>query len=153
MGIKRYFLNEHGLPRYEADDERYWKLGVWMTMEIGGSYAAALDALDAVAEVLEGAGGPVEWEGRSIDARFTREELTLTDYDGTAAAYEMHEVRTELERYWRFLLTLTSPPGVIRLLRPDLPEHHAYLLQWEDTWKRRHPYRGSIQGIPADGPS
>jgi hypothetical protein len=152
VGIKRYFLNEHGLPRYEADDERYWKLGIWLTMDIGGSYAAALDALESVFEVLEGASGPVEWEGRSIDARFTREELLLTDYDGTTAAYAMQEVRAELERYWRFRLTLRPAPGVIRLLRPDLPEHEAFLLQWEDTWKKRHPCRGRIQGIPAQGP-
>jgi hypothetical protein len=152
VGIKRYFLNEHGLPRYEADDRRYWKLGVWMTMDVGGNFAAALDALDAVFEVLEGAGGPVEWEGESTDARFTRESLILTDYDGTTAAYDMREVRVELERYWKFLLTLKSAPGVTRHLRPDLPESEAYLLQWEDTWKKRHPYRGRIQGIPAQGP-
>ncbi|MDN3243837.1 hypothetical protein [Glycomyces tritici] len=25
MGIERYFLNENGLQRYEADDQRHWK--------------------------------------------------------------------------------------------------------------------------------
>jgi hypothetical protein len=48
VGIKRYFLNEYGLPRYETDDKRYWKRGVWITMDFGGNFAAALDALDAV---------------------------------------------------------------------------------------------------------
>jgi hypothetical protein len=153
VGIVRYFLNEHGLPRYEAHDERYWKLGIWITMEIGGNFAAALDALDAVFQVLEGSGEATGWEGESTDARFTRKELILTDYDNSTASYPMAEVRIELERYWKFLLTLAPGPGVVRGFRPDLTENEASLLQWEETWGRRHPYRGRIEGIPAQGPA
>ncbi len=44
-------------------------------------------------------------------------------------------------------------PGTTRLLRPDLPEHEAYLLDWEQRRSKRHPYRGRIEDIPAHGPS
>jgi hypothetical protein len=26
-------------------------------------------------------------------------------------------------------------------------------LQWEQTWNKRHPYRGRIEGIPAQVPA
>jgi hypothetical protein len=58
-----------------------------------------------------------------------------------------------LERSWWFLLTRPPAPETTRLLRPDLPEHEAFLLDWEQTWSKRHPYRGRIEGIPAHGPS
>jgi hypothetical protein len=122
-------------------------------MEIGAKFAVALDALDSVHEVLSGAGEPGDWEGESMQATFTSAELILVDYDGTEARYPMAEVQAELERYWRFLLTWAPAPETTRLLRPDLPEHEAYLLQWETVWAKRHPYRGRIEGIPATGPT
>lgn len=153
MAITRYFYDEYGLPRYEADDREHRLLGIWLTMEIGPKFFVALDALDSVAEATEGSGRAGDWEGESIEARFTPKELILTDYDGTAGRYPMGEVRAELERYWRFLLTRPAAHGTTRVLRPDLPEHEAYLLQWEQTWNKRHPYRGRIEGIPAQGPT
>ncbi|PRY61033.1 hypothetical protein [Glycomyces artemisiae] len=152
MAITKFFNDAYGRPGYEADDERYWKLGIWLTMEIGTNFAAALDALDSVAEALAGAADAGDWEGESMEATFTPTELVLVDYDGTQARYPMAEVQAELERYWRFLLTRSPSPDTVRILRPDLPEHEAYLLQWEETWKKRHPYRGRIEGIPATGP-
>lgn len=122
-------------------------------MEIGGHFSAALDALDAAFQVLEGSGEQGGWEGESMEASFTPTELILTDYDGTTASYPMLGARAEIERYWRFMLTLRPAAGVVRVLRPDLPEYEASLLQWEKAWNKRHPYRGRIQGIPAEGPA
>lgn len=152
MGITRYYIDQYGSPDFDFDDKRSVKLGVWLTMEIGAKFTVALDALDSIYEVLEGTGEPGDWEGESFEATFTPTELILVDYDGTEARYPMAEVRRELEKYWRFLLTRTPTPGTTRLLRPDLPEPEAYLLQWEETWNKRHPYRGRIEGIPATGP-
>lgn len=151
MGITRYFTDQYGMPRYEADDKAYWPLGVWLVSELRSNFAAVLDALDSIHQALEGI-EPEEWEGESVEAKFTPKELILIDYDGTEARYPMAEARAEVERYWRFLLGRSPMPGTQRLLRPDLPEHEAYLLQWEQRWNKQHPYRGKLEGIPAEGP-
>lgn len=153
MGITGYCADQYGLPEFGFDDKRYVKLGIWITMEIGAKFAVVLDALDSLFEILEGSGAPGDWEGASMEATFTPTELILVDYDGAEARYPIAEVKTELERYWRFLLTRPPSPDTTRLLRPDLPEHEAYLLQWEQVWDKRHPYRGRIEGIPAEGPA
>ncbi|WP_344491773.1 hypothetical protein [Glycomyces endophyticus] len=129
-------------------------LAAWICTDIGRKFRVLLDALAMVDDVREG-GAPFElWDSEGWDVEFTPDGVTVQAVYGNRqrAAYSVDEVRIALEDFWEFMAETPERANARRAFRPDLAEWQAGLLQWEQTWQLRHPYRGRL-GIPADGPA
>jgi hypothetical protein len=149
----QFYTDDRGFIQYRTDDKRMVALGVWLKMDIGGHPGLLLDALAMVDDVASGRSNAETWDGEGFEVQFSRDGVQVTGvYTDVNERYSLAEVRTVLEEHWGFVRATPENPEVQRLLRPDLPQWHAYLLQWESTWKRPHPYRGRL-GIPAQGPA
>lgn len=149
----RFYIDDRRFLQYQTDDKRMIALGVWMKMDIGGHPGLMLDALAMVDDVVSGRSESETWDGEGFEVEFGPGGVQVTGvYTDANERYTLAEVRTVLEDHWGFVRGIPENPDIERLLRPDLPEWQAYLLHWETTWKRPHPYRGRL-GIPATGPS
>ena len=131
----------------------YEQLDVWVTMDIQTSYYLCLDALAMVSDVAAGKFREKQWEGEMCDISITKDKVVVQNnfVDDETTEIQFDLFKDILEEYWKFLTKIPPPYYVSREYRPDLPEIWADLLDWEETWQRKHPYRGRI-GIPADGP-
>ncbi|MFB4269720.1 hypothetical protein [Nonomuraea sp. GTA35] len=128
-------------------------LGMWLTFDMGFSFDCCLIALCAVDDVLSGRSETAGYGGNLYDVDISHLAAVFTHVDGSPpTSCPMSTVKSAVEGYWRFLLTLPENPQVIRSYRPELPSHLAALLWWEEHRERPHPYRGRIEGIPAQGP-
>ena len=67
------------------------------------------------------------------------------------SAYEFREFKEIIEAYWLAISGLRSASHLVQVYRPDLSETGAALASWEAYSKKPHPYRGRIEGIPAEG--
>ncbi|MFI0374377.1 hypothetical protein ACH35V_41515 [Actinomadura sp. 1N219] len=136
---------EYGAPYCLADDPRMQTLGNWMTTDISIYKSVCLDALATVADAE--AGRPTEpWDSDNYEVHFSSSAMSFQNkwVETTHGEYTITEAREAIEDYWRFLVSIPDNPDLIREFRPDLPEWQADLLQWEDSWKRPHPYRGKL---------
>ncbi|GIF73262.1 hypothetical protein [Asanoa siamensis] len=144
MSLISFSLDRYNLPLFEAADARHTALGSWITGDISVYFPVCLDALAAVDDAANGR--PVEpWSSDnyhvSIDANGLRFNSPYSSQEGD---YPLSEVRPVLEDYWRFLVARPENPDLVRPYWPELPEWQAELLLWEQTWERRHPYRGRL---------
>jgi hypothetical protein len=132
---------------------RYRQLAAWLSSGIGHDFKGCLDALELVDDALNGQAQTEEWGGEGWSVHFGTDALHLKHQHGDdpEAAYDLRQAREAIEDFWRFLTSLPERK-IRRRFRPDLPEWQADLLQWEESWNRRHPYRGRL-GIPESGPA
>jgi hypothetical protein len=153
MADLRFFTSDLGSPRYEADDQRFTPLGMWLVMDLASDPTMILDALAMIDDVGSGRSTSEAWEGEGFDVAFSKERVEVVAvHVDSRAEYLFSEVRDAVERYWAFAIRLPENPDVERVLRPDLPYWQACLLEWEQVWDRPHPYRGRL-GVPAAGPA
>lgn len=131
------------------------ELGTWLSFDLGRNYFGCLNALMSIADVESGEKRREHFEGEGYDVEFAPENVTVAHryLADRATAYDFAEAKDAIESLWRYIVTVSGNPDAIRVYRPDLPEHLADLVLWETQWQRRHPYRGRIEGIPADGPA
>jgi hypothetical protein len=151
----RFYRDENGSIKYQTNDRALGDLGLWLSFDMGFAYDSCLDALRAVDDTLSGRSESGGYEGNDYNVQMNKEFATFSAIygdGGPPTSCPMAAVKSAVEDYWRFLLTLPPNPNVIREYRPDLPPHLASLLQWEESWNRRHPYRGRL-GIPEHGPA
>ncbi|MGP3920577.1 hypothetical protein [Nonomuraea sp. 10N515B] len=129
-------------------------LGMWLTFDMGFSFDCCLIALCAVDDALSGRSETAGYGGNLYDIDMSKETAVFAYVDDSPpTSVPMAAVKSAVEEYWRFLLTLPQGPQMIRTYRPDLPWHLGALLWWEEHRERPHPYRGRLEGIPAQGPS
>ncbi|THV21753.1 hypothetical protein [Glycomyces paridis] len=129
-------------------------LAAWICTDIGRKFRVLLDALAMTDDVRAG-GEPFEqWDSEGWDVTFRPDGVTIRAAHGNrqGATYSVEDVRTALEDFWQFMVETPERANAPRNYRPDLPEWQEGLLQWEDTWQIRHPYRGRL-GIPTQGPA
>ncbi|RRR99321.1 hypothetical protein [Glycomyces terrestris] len=153
----RFYRDADGSTKYEVGDrKRYAALGMWLSWDVDLSFTACLDALRAVDDAASGRDADAGFEGNEFDIAMNSREAVFRNLHADQvppSTYPIAEVRSATEAFWRFLLTVPANPNVTYEYRPDLPPHLASLLKWEEYWKRPHPYRGRIEGIPATGPA
>jgi hypothetical protein len=140
-----FFADEKsGGPRFRTDGT-YSALGEWLLSDISASFLICLDALAMADDVLHGRDPFEEWSSDNFEVTFTPETFSARNlWTGTpAGVYPMAYVRDTLEDYWTFLVGRPRR-ALVREYRPDLPEWHADLLLWEQTWHLTHPYRGRL---------
>ncbi|MEV4622705.1 hypothetical protein AB0J74_28830 [Asanoa sp. NPDC049573] len=145
MSFIRFHLSDLGTPRFEVDDQRYRALGAWAIIDMSLLMGACLDALAMVDDVA--AGRPAEpWESEHYRLALTKDGVTFSNYwsEDERGQYSLLEFREVVEIYWTFLASRPETPGVVRDYWPDLPRPEAEVLLWEETWQRRHPYRGRL---------
>jgi hypothetical protein len=145
LSFIRFYLSDRRTPRFEVDDQRYRALGAWAIIDISVFMGVCLDALAMVDDVA--AGRPVEpWSSEHYDLTLTQEGVTFSNYwaDDERGRYTLAEFREVVELYWAFLASRPEEPFIQRDYWPDLPETEAEVLLWEETWQRRHPYRGRL---------
>jgi hypothetical protein len=132
---------------------RHRQLAAWLASGIGHDFKGCLDALELVDDALNGRAQTDEWGGEGWTVRFGTDALHLGHRYGNEpeAVIDLGQAREAIEDFWRFLTGLPER-RIKRRFRPDLPEWQADLLQWEESWNRRHPYRGRL-GIPEHGPA
>ena len=145
-GIMSFSLDRYRLPLCSADDGKYQPLGAWIITDISVYKGACLDALAMIADLSAGRPPVEEWSSENYTVHFAPEGVRLQcDWvEQERGVFTLAEVREAVEAYWRFLVSIPDNPALIREYRPDLPEWQAYLLQWEETWQRSHPYRGVL---------
>ncbi|KAB2369598.1 hypothetical protein [Actinomadura montaniterrae] len=142
-----FSLDEHyRLPLFEVEDERHRPLAAWITTDISIYKRTCLDALAVVADLVAGRPPFEEWSSENYEVEFGSRGLRFQNLwvPDERGAYTLPEVKEAVKEYWRFLASIPDDPDLIREYRPDLPERQAALLRWEETWKRRHPYRGTL---------
>jgi hypothetical protein len=148
----KFHMSDDGSIGYEAGDTQQ-DLGVWLTFDLGRNYFGCLNALASVADATSGAEPSVHYEGNGYDLEFQPSQVVITHkFLDRFSTYPLSEARKAIEEFWRFITGIPDNPVATRVYRPDLPEPLAYLLLWESQWRRPHPYRGRIEGIPAQGP-
>ncbi|TMR24798.1 hypothetical protein ETD86_03445 [Nonomuraea turkmeniaca] len=139
--------------KFRTEDPELVDLGLWLSFDMGFSFDCCLDALARVDDVLSGRSQTAGYDGNDYEVSMSNLAAVFAHIGGPPpTSCPMPTVKSAVEEYWRFLLTLPENPDVIRSYRPELPWHLAALLWWEEYWKRPHPYRGRIEGIPAQGP-
>lgn len=140
-----FSLDDFRLPCCSADDERMQRLGNWITTDVSIYKGVCLDALATVADVE--AGRPVEpWDSENYTVDFSDSRVSIQNQwvEMERGEFSIAEVRETVVDYWEFLVAIPDNPDLVREFRPDLPEWQAALLRWEQTWKRPHPYRGTL---------
>ncbi|MEU6858019.1 hypothetical protein AB0B28_03960 [Glycomyces sp. NPDC046736] len=127
-----------------------------MADEIGRDFSIALDALAFVDAAFHKRALPGQWSSEGYEVLFGTEVLTIRDlWDESGEPplrYPIDEAREAIEEYMVFIMSLPDRANEVREFRPDLRAWQAWLLWWEQYWKRRHPYRGRL-GIPETGPA
>ncbi len=141
-----FSTDQFRLPLFHVVDERYAALGNWIAGDISNQ---PLVCLDALAMIDDAAGGRLPfqpWSSENYDVRFTPEGLEFQNLwlEDDHGRYTVGEAREALENYWRYLVDQPQNPHLVREYRPELPQWHADLLLWEETWERPHPYRGRL---------
>ncbi|MQM28902.1 hypothetical protein [Glycomyces albidus] len=128
-------------------------LGSWVCWDVGRRFGVLLDALAMADQVGKGDKPFAPWDSEGFAVAFEPDGVTIASNfgDPDSTVYPVDAVRAALEDYWAFLVALPEREGQ-RRFRPDLAEWEADLLQWEQTWQLRHPYRGRL-GIPLEGPA
>lgn len=152
MAVARFSLDPKFGVIAESISSGSEALVAWLLADIGGTHEVCLDALATIDDVA--AGREFEpWSSDAYEVTIAGSGLTLKYEweDRIEGKYTLDQARTAVEEYWRFLQSLPEHPTVVRNFRPDLPTAVAAVLSWERTWQRPHPYRGRIEGIPAQG--
>ena len=144
MTLISFSLDRYNLPLFNVDNPRYTALGAWIIGDVSVHFGVCLDALAAVDDAANRR--PVEpWESEHYQVLIGADGLRLRNrHSGEVASYPLSEAREALEEYWSFLVARPEKPGLVRSYRPDLPRWEADLALWEQTWNRRHPYRGTL---------
>jgi hypothetical protein len=150
----RFRMDEFFGPVVEGMAPGQEVLAGWIATDIGSSFRVLLDALAMADDARSGRVPFGEWSSDGYDIAFSPSDVTVQSLHGSRrrADYRLPEAQQALEDLWTFLTRRPERVNVRRGFRSDLPEWQADLLQWEDTWKRPHPYRGRL-GLPAHGPA
>lgn len=133
----------------DYDDPGEYEFGLFLKLSVNYSLARCLDALQMADDVLTGRSDQERFEAETNIALFTPEMVVVT---ATEPPLRKSEVPSALavrliEDWWR-LIAKAPRRGMTQVYRPDLPYLESNLVLWEETWGRRHPYRGRL-GIPA----
>lgn len=150
----RLFTDESGSTAYEVADPRDTLLASWLTFDLGTVPLFCLDALQMIDDVATDRAEHQEYEGNVYTVYFRKDQVTVSHLfmEDKSEVYSFDHVRDAVEQYWLFQKTVPPATNMIRQYRLDLSIQDADLLRWEDTWQRRHPYRGRL-GIPETGPA
>jgi hypothetical protein len=145
MSLIRFHLTDRGFPTFEVNDPRYRALGAWAITDISLLMGVCLDALAMIDDVATG--NRVEpWSSEHYELTLRLQGVEFSNYwaDDEHGRYTFAEFREVVELYWAFLASRPKEPFIQRDYWPDLPEAEAEVLLWEQTWQRRHPYRGRL---------
>lgn len=153
MSIK-FFVDESATVSSQVEDPRDALLAGWLRADVGDTPLFCLDALAMIDDINTERAEHQEYEGNAFAVYFSQERVKVANIhvDDLWEDYTLAHVQEEVERYWNFQKTIPASPNVVRQYRPDLSRQDGDLLRWEDTWQRRHPYRGRL-GIPETGPA
>jgi hypothetical protein len=153
MVTLKFELDENGRPEISGGGKSYSDLRAMIRLDIGTSRHNCLDYLNSIAEVASGTLTEAFHDGEVYETVVEREGVSIEHnfIPNKSSELSLDEFKAVIEDYWRFLLHLRSAPHIVREFMPDLPEMVADVAAWEDYWKKPHPYRGRIEGIPAQG--
>jgi hypothetical protein len=151
MGKLRFTIGGDGSIGIGGGGDAYVDLGAMIRLDIGTSNHVCLDYLCSIAEVESGVIEFGEHDGEVYETLIEKEGVTVTHYfiPNRFSEYSFGEFKETIESLWKTIYGLRSAPHIIRDYRPDLSEADASLVGWEEYWKKPHPYRGRIEGIPA----
>jgi len=127
-----FHTDPEGFPRYRSTDNRWVPVGVWFVMELRNSPYQCLDLLALIDDVATGRETRTRWEGEAFDVLITAAAVSVvnTILDDQRGEYPLGEVRAAAEDYWHFL--------------SDSLQVASDIEDWEETWSRTHPHRGSL---------
>lgn len=127
-----FYTDDKGFARYRTDEDRLVPLGVWFMMELRNSPYQCLDLLAIIDDVASGRSDAELWDGEGFQVQIKPSGATTynTILDSHRATYPLAELRSAAEDYWRYLAGRPSVEFDIK--------------DWEQTWKRPHPYRGRL---------
>lgn len=154
MVALKFEIDDNGRPDISGGGRAYSDLRAMIRLDIGTNRHNCLDYLSSVAEVESGKTEEAFHDGEVYETVIERDGVSVKHkfIPNKSSELSLEDFKGVIEDYWRFLLQLRSGSHVVREFRPDLPETAAGLVAWEDYWKKPHPYRGLIEGIPAQGP-
>lgn len=129
-------------------------LGTFLFLDIGYDPYKCLVALYHAAQITQGRTDSAVVGGESVIVKLTPGHASLDDQFAPARSRDIpfDEFRRAVEELWVVLYRANSEHQPSRVYRPDLTPAEGDLVMWEETFGRRHPYRGRIEGIPAQGP-
>ncbi|GAA3234319.1 hypothetical protein [Nonomuraea helvata] len=150
-----YVKRDGGIGYAGSQPEHDRELGIWLSFDLGRNYYGCLNALMSIADVESLEKNAEHFEGEGYDVEFAPDKVTVSNrfLEERFTSYVFAEAKAAIESFWRFIITVPDSAQAIRVYRPDLPEHLADLVLWEEQWRRPHPYRGRIEGIPTKGPA
>jgi hypothetical protein len=136
-------------------DEHDPVLGTFLFLDIGYDPYKCLVALYHVAQIAQGRADRTVVGGESVVVSLTSARASLNDEFAPSRSRDIPfaEFRSGVEELWVALYRANREPSPNRVYRPDLSPAEGDLVMWEETFKQRHPYRGRIEGIPAQGPA
>jgi hypothetical protein len=129
-------------------------LGTFLFLDIGYHPYRCLVALDQVAQIAQGRTDRTVVGGESVIVSLTPTHASLNDEFAPSRSRDIpfDEFRRGVEELWVVLYRANRELSSNRVYRPDLSRAEGDLVMWEDTFRQRHPYRGRIEGIPAQDP-
>ncbi|SDD49953.1 hypothetical protein [Glycomyces harbinensis] len=145
-------FNDHGV--LEVPEEYDDTLGTFLVLDIGDDPYKCLVGLYCVAQIEQGRSRREVVGGESVAVELTPDHAILEDHfdPSRSKSIPFAQFKSALEALWAVVCRANGEPRPSRVYRPDLAPAEGDLLLWEETFGRRHPYRGAIEGIPARGP-
>jgi hypothetical protein len=154
MGKLGFAVADDGSIEISGGGQAYRDVGAMIRLDISTSNHVCLDYLCSIAEVESGLIEFGEHDGEVYETVIERSGVTVSHnfIPDRSSDLSFEEFKEIIESYWKVIYRLRSAPHIVREYRPDLSEAAASLVGWEEYWKKPHPYRGRIEGIPAQGP-
>jgi hypothetical protein len=137
----------------ELSDDSDGTLGSFLDLEIGLDTYKCLVVLDNVAQIAQRRSVRQAVGGDTVSVELTPELATMEDHFAPCRSKTIpfKDFKSAVEELWVLLYEFNSEGRRIRVNRPDLTPAQGDLVLWEETFGQRHPYRGQIEGIPAQG--
>lgn len=154
MGRLGFAVADDGSIEISGGGREYRDLGAMIRLDISTSNHVCLDYLCSIAEVESGVIEFGEHDGEVYATVIEKSGVTIAhDFiPDRSSEFSFGEFKAIIETHWKVIYKLHSAPHTVREYRPDLSEAAASLVGWEEYWKKPHPYRGRIEGIPAQDP-
>ncbi|MEV0650571.1 hypothetical protein AB0I28_35485 [Phytomonospora sp. NPDC050363] len=126
----------------------YAEFAAWLKLGVNYSPMRCLDALQMADDVLTGQSDVETFTAEAHTTTFTRDKVTVRhQFLDRGAVVPLKYAVERIEEWWGLIAYRAPKAGTTQPYRPDLPFWEAQLVLWEETWERRHPYRGRL-GIP-----
>jgi hypothetical protein len=129
-------------------------LQTYLGLDVGDDPYKCLAVLYHVAQISQGRSEREIASGEVVEVELTPEYANLENRldSERRAQIPFKAFRDAVEEMWAVAYQQNREHRPSRVYRPDLTPAEGDLVMWETTFKQRHPYRGRLEGIPAQGP-